>query len=810
MDQNLFNDLRKIDVGITRPPVKDWMERYSKETTPGTFRIEETKVGPKLVFTTPNGNTCIGWPRKIDDGRVAGIPYEAYIREAIIEYFADPKAFMKKVNENPGTDSYKKVWEISFTKDGKTETTRIMAFDAAEAKQTIKREKGVTSVGVPREITKESKTNECDVPGTMKTQEDPDINAEDSGLEDYSDTDDPEKLKDKTKETDLALREVPDKELEQKPPDTKESKVNEDETGKAQAFSDALEYILKGRSEKSTIEHLVKNYGMTDEEAKQTYARAKQKMNKEMSDHGLGSPNESKRAIRESLRFCDACGKTFRANEAKCKCGNEKTEVLGEREYSGMNTGMKTVWLVQYTLDGKEAETRVMAYDEADAKRQVEKMKRGSKAVSAKKIASESKVNEARGSYAAFRKRGEAAKSRDQGLSAKGGKKPEDFDKEQLDAGTKVEMEHTDDPAKAQQIAMDHLTEDPKYYTKLNRMESGQCESKVNDKLTEIKSEDDIEDMIDFALVSLVDTVVEEVGMDRDDAREAVSKVLKKMVGEDYIPEGKVPDDADPEDKKIGKLIEGVLDVVDKTANLTDEDKQIIRSAVESGMIEAEFPSDEEMIDELSQQEDFVDPDTIDSNTDTRTAWLKYVATMKAIDATTRESKTVNESQQRRDRDSVVNVLADKGVEPVGDYEFTVPIDGDVDIVCKTLGDRKLYKNESRIVEKEASGRLEILLDKAGRSIKSLTDYEFDEIIRLLRAEERGEKHPKKKRGVNEQFPDKVMPGQKPETPEEKKKREALVSAAAKAAEGMGDDELEAYAQQIKKRQQGRNNGRPA
>lgn len=52
-------------------------------------------------------------------------------------------------------------------------------------------------------------------------------------------------------------------------------------------------------------------------------------------------------------------------------------------------------------------------------------------------------------------------------------KKPEDFDPSALANGKKVEMEHTDDPDLAEQIAMDHLTEDPKYYDKLAKMEAG-------------------------------------------------------------------------------------------------------------------------------------------------------------------------------------------------------------------------------------------------------------------------------------------------------------------------------------------------
>jgi hypothetical protein len=67
-----------------------------------------------------------------------------------------------------------------------------------------------------------------------------------------------------------------------------------------------------------------------------------------------------------------------------------------------------------------------------------------------------------------------AAKHEDQlpgGLADK--KQPSDFDRKQLQKGIKVEMEHTDDKTKAEEIAMDHLTEDPKYYDKLETIEGG-------------------------------------------------------------------------------------------------------------------------------------------------------------------------------------------------------------------------------------------------------------------------------------------------------------------------------------------------
>jgi DNA topoisomerase IB len=49
----------------------------------------------------------------------------------------------------------------------------------------------------------------------------------------------------------------------------------------------------------------------------------------------------------------------------------------------------------------------------------------------------------------------------------------EDFDIDQVTKGIEVEMEHTNDPEIAKDIVRDHLTEDPKYYDKLEVMESG-------------------------------------------------------------------------------------------------------------------------------------------------------------------------------------------------------------------------------------------------------------------------------------------------------------------------------------------------
>lgn len=57
---------------------------------------------------------------------------------------------------------------------------------------------------------------------------------------------------------------------------------------------------------------------------------------------------------------------------------------------------------------------------------------------------------------------------------------PEDVCPRELEVGIEVEMEHTDDPEIAEEIAIDHLTEDPEYYSKL-------CKYKIVDEPEAIK-----------------------------------------------------------------------------------------------------------------------------------------------------------------------------------------------------------------------------------------------------------------------------------------------------------------------------------
>lgn len=64
------------------------------------------------------------------------------------------------------------------------------------------------------------------------------------------------------------------------------------------------------------------------------------------------------------------------------------------------------------------------------------------------------------------------------------------FDKKQLAMGIKHEMEHTSDARKAKEIAKDHLSEDPHYYTKLKEALAPQDVQKtVNKYLSKVQDE---------------------------------------------------------------------------------------------------------------------------------------------------------------------------------------------------------------------------------------------------------------------------------------------------------------------------------
>jgi len=81
-------------------------------------------------------------------------------------------------------------------------------------------------------------------------------------------------------------------------------------------------------------------------------------------------------------------------------------------------------------------------------------------------------------------------------------KSPSDFNRDDLDKGVKVELEHTVDPSVALAIAMDHLMEDERYYDKLEIVEDVSLKD-----LKEIKKATPVELYAPFGPVDNVEQV---------------------------------------------------------------------------------------------------------------------------------------------------------------------------------------------------------------------------------------------------------------------------------------------------------------
>lgn len=65
-----------------------------------------------------------------------------------------------------------------------------------------------------------------------------------------------------------------------------------------------------------------------------------------------------------------------------------------------------------------------------------------------------------------------------------------DFDEDELKRGIEIEMEHTDDPYIALEIAKDHLAEIPDYYTRLDIMEKEALEDDSDEDNDESEEDD--------------------------------------------------------------------------------------------------------------------------------------------------------------------------------------------------------------------------------------------------------------------------------------------------------------------------------
>jgi len=108
------------------------------------------------------------------------------------------------------------------------------------------------------------------------------------------------------------------------------------------------------------------------------------------------------------------------------------------------------------------------------------------------------------------------------------GRKPSDFDKKALAAGIRVEMEHTSDKRVAGEIAMDHLTEDPKYYEKLKTIENG---NKPDASGAGMKKSKSLEH--DMSIETEIEKTAENMEKSTMDYVEETKRIIKSMTGDE-------------------------------------------------------------------------------------------------------------------------------------------------------------------------------------------------------------------------------------------------------------------------------------
>lgn len=135
-------------------------------------------------------------------------------------------------------------------------------------------------------------------------------------------------------------------------------------------------------------------------------------------------------------------------------------------------------------------------------------------------------------------------------------KKVGDFDPDELAKGVKVEMEHTNSARVAKEIAMDHLTEDPEYYTKL--IQYGLEEAKLRKYIKKIVEN-----------ISLKNKKNEELKLI---AENMVRKVVRKLIKEESV------DDEAPHDNTGINVLEQLLK---KIIPILEEDYKLLTTSEE-------------------------------------------------------------------------------------------------------------------------------------------------------------------------------------------------------------------------------------
>ena len=143
------------------------------------------------------------------------------------------------------------------------------------------------------------------------------------------------------------------------------------------------------------------------------------------------------------------------------------------------------------------------------------------------------------------------------------GKSPLEFDPEQILMGMRVEMEHTEDPMIALEITIDHLTEDPEYYTTQDTPEDS---AQANASADANSGEGDDKDMEDILLGFKPHNVGDEVPDTSRKPRMSEPEEAPVEEPEEIEPEKKEDELGESVNKRINNLI---TEEQIKTARLT-------------------------------------------------------------------------------------------------------------------------------------------------------------------------------------------------------------------------------------------------
>ena len=139
---------------------------------------------------------------------------------------------------------------------------------------------------------------------------------------------------------------------------------------------------------------------------------------------------------------------------------------------------------------------------------------------------------------------------------------PMEFDNKEILKGIEVEMEHTNDPKIAVEIAMDHLKENPNYYTELEDFEG---EKDIENKIIFGERGEVVNEEFKYKPKNIVES---------EEAEQKANKLYKKIDWKKDSPTKNHPNYNHPDSKDHKKVVDKTVDGLEKKVG-DIEDKKV-------------------------------------------------------------------------------------------------------------------------------------------------------------------------------------------------------------------------------------------